>query len=424
MDNKEGIKKLLDIALANGDIVHLPIVSMRSYDTGLYDLTCDGNFNRIISVWFNVIEEYKKSESKYFLNITVVLPSSKQMTPESQKLIDKIKSDVNYKKHLRFYQTENFPSGGPKQERSLKDSVKLSQEIIDKLFFKVAIYEMEYVGVCLEMTKAKSYLYENFKTVFWCPVSDTDEVKPSFLENVRYVDLELAKSCDYLMVATESQKNYFKNKCLEGDDSKIIFNPMLIDPSLQLFSFKKDMVTSQLISSYVSDGYNVVYFPFRMSDPGYKFEMVMHLLVSMSSEYPICVLYSDPNDSHKMEDYLKKYSDSIENSIDKKYIATQKISSSRNVYYTCISDKRCIIPYFEDVDNIMHASWQEMEYYGSTVVHPAFPDSAENVYYRGLVLAMYNSCKSYLPLSKEELKSCKEYSPITDYLPFYKEEMS
>ena len=107
---------------------------MRSYVTDLYDLTCDGNFNRLVSVWLNLIDAYIESmkgenDISYItkinnLHITVVLPHWSKMTPQSLEIVRKA-IDAG-KGFLSFEMSDMFPSGGPKQERSWSGGISLS----------------------------------------------------------------------------------------------------------------------------------------------------------------------------------------------------------------------------------------------------------------------------------------------------------
>jgi len=373
-------------------VLHFPIISMRSYQTDLYDLTCDGNFNRLVSVWINLIDTYLENlksleDSAYIwqrnnFHITVVLPSREKLTKNS---IGYIKKALDLGQgFLDFYMTDSFPSGGPKQERSFLGSLGLSKELLH--FFKdykpsVVVYEAEYLGLFCEYIRHLD-LESSFKTVFWCPVSSTLDEDPPFLANVKHVDLELAIACDVLMVATQRQADYFKTY----EDSiqyKTILNPMLIDPSLEIFSFNADLKTSELIGKYLMKGYKIVYFPFRMTDPGYQFDRVMSALIALTTGFgnKILLLYSDPNDSKKAEAYrgIKE--------VQNGNLLLERVPSARDTYYTIISNQRVVVPYLENIDNIMHASWQEMQYYKTNIVREplfdaflqAFGDASRNV---------------------------------------------
>lgn len=363
-EKSEEIILLKNIVMGNGDgkVIHIPMFSMRSYETNKYDLTCDGNMNRLVSVWLNVIKSYKDERHerpgiRLKLDIRIVVPSLDDMTSQSVDYLKKVEDEADG--YLTFVYGFKYPAGGPKVIRSLKGSLELNHNL-DKFLQKlegkkVVVYEPEYVGTFVEGLKKSfnEYDYHSMTTVFWCPVSDTESTKPSFLENARYVDRELAGVCDYLMIATLNQVEYFQKY---RDRKPIILLDMLIDPSLSIFSFKEDKEMKVIISKYEAKGKQIIYFPFRLSDSGYRFREIVDCLEQIDALYPVVVLYTDPNDTAK---------DMIPGDVNLEFV---KVPSNRDAYYTCISDKRCIIPYFEDIDNIMHASWQEMQYYESSIV--------------------------------------------------------
>ena len=394
---KKPINALLEtinLSSASGTyhLLHFPIISMRSYVTDLYDLTCDGNFNRLVSVWLNLIDAYIESmkgenDISYItkinnLHITVVLPHWSKMTPQSLEIVRKA-IDAG-KGFLSFEMSDMFPSGGPKQERSLSGGISLSKclvEMIEKYAPSVIVYEPEYLGLYCETMKSLSMTADSgLKTIFWCPVSSTLDEDPSFLDNVKHVDIELAKSCDLLIVATEKQAEYFarNGKSLY----EILVNPILIDSSLDIFSFDPVVNISEFIDKYVRRGYKIVYFPFRMTDPGYQFDGVMSTLIALAGfGNKILFLYSDPNDSKKVEVYrgIKE--------VQNGNLLLERVSSARDTYYTIISNQNVVVPYLENIDNIMHASWQEMQYYETNIVRDtkngllsdAFLEAFENI---------------------------------------------
>ena len=370
VEDSDEIRALLKIIMENrGNVLHVPMISMRSYETNLYDLTCDGNFNRLASVWLNVVKAHNKLKLLAHPYINIVLPDRSQVTQSSNDIIDKLVDQGDG--YITVYRNAAFPSGGPKQERSLRGSADFAATVLNLARYcdaSIVIYEAEYVGAYLEISKlkyqsAKANNYK-YKTVFWCPVSKTNNISPDFLEHVEHIDLELASMCDWLMVATHSQLEYFYEKTPKRDHSFIIVMGILIDPSLEMFSYEEDKDITKMINDLHDDGKLVIYFPFRLTDPGYRFEYLMHLL-EIIHERPIVFLYTDPNDSQKAEAYDIKRRQICELTAQ---IEFKKLESKRDVYYTCISNHNCIIPYLEDVTEILHASWQEMQYFSSTLV--------------------------------------------------------
>lgn len=356
--------KRLSLILDNGNatsVIYVPMISMRSYETNLYDLTCDGNVNRFSSVFLNVIKDFEKRH-KDGIEIFIVLPLLEECTPESEEFIKRLVKESE--DHISVLHTSMFPSGGPKQERSLKPIAKLADYVRQMAaLYKCStiIYEANYLGVLLEGHKIA--FDRPWKTIYWCPVSETMTFQPDFLKSVAYVDQELVKCCDYMLVAVEAQKRHFER--FVDDKDKVILMPMLIDPSLPMFSFKRDTETLHKIQKMREENNcAIIYFPFRLTDKGYRFEDVANAIVNLALNWNICLVYSNPNDSdliEEVEDLFAEYED--ESGIP---IWTMKIPKDRDTYYTMISESGCIVPYFEDVSEVMHASWQEMEYFRTT----------------------------------------------------------
>lgn len=333
----------------DGDnILYIPIVSMRSYEDNKYDLSCDGNVNRFVSNFLNLISTVK-------CNIKIVLPDESNVTEAGNKFIDKFKKYAeNQKGNIEIIRYKYFPIGGASVERSLDGSKKIIKEInyylndYNDCNFNYIIYESNCLGITLETLKP---IY-NYKTIYWCPVSCTDNLQPEFLKEYQFIDIQLAKSCDYLIVASNNQVLYFSKYKKEN----LIQNDCLIDLNLDIFKYQ---INKELLNycNKLDGQYDIIYFPFRLTDKGYNLnllkQMITNLYARLGNNIPLILFYSDPNDSGLLDDF--------------NLIKTYKCPKDRNSYYTMINQVNCVVPYFESNDDILHASWQEMKTYQTKV---------------------------------------------------------
>lgn len=329
------------IDLKNKRILYIPIVSMRSYSNDLYDLTCDGNVNRFISFFLKDDLEYE--------HVDIVLPSG--VTKQSLELLSEFEKCRPGKITCHYF--DKYPIGGASVIRSYKGSKQLfdliDESIIEK-DYDVVIYEPNHLGVLIEGIKN---IIVPFESVYWCPVSVTTESCPSFLLEYESIDKTLAKAADYLMVASINQFRFFKKV------TKNVIREVLINPGLKLFDFKVNESILDLMDSYIQDGYKLVYFPFRLTDKGYMLDWVLEMIKKLSQEgSKICFVYSDPNNSD-----LLSMEENTEN------LVFLKIPTSRDVYYTMLSQVDCLVPYLENIDDIMHASLEELRYFNTRVLY-------------------------------------------------------
>ena len=134
-------------------------------------------------------------------------------------------------------------------------------------------------------------------------------------------------------------------------------NPILMNPSLSLFAFEPNESILNLTDHLINDGYKLVYLPFRLTDSGYSLAKILEALTNLKTVYKICVLYTDPNDSGRLS------TEESDNNL--RFI---KVPKDRNSYYTMLSEVDCIVPYLEDIDNILHAAVFELDKLNTKVI--------------------------------------------------------
>lgn len=130
-----------------------------------------------------------------------------------------------------------------------------------------------------------------------------------------------------------------------------------MNPSLSLFAFEPNESILNLTDHLINDGYKLVYLPFRLTDSGYSLDKILEALTNLKTVYKICVLYTDPNDSGRLS------TENSDNSL--RFI---KVPKDRNSYYTMLSEVDCIVPYLEDIDNILHAAVFEIDKLNTKVI--------------------------------------------------------
>ncbi len=332
--------------IAGKRVLYIPIVSMRSYADQKYDLACDGNVNRFISNFLDLKE--------YDLNVGIVLPSCLDVTDTGNDLTHKF--SIQMGNSVEIIRLSNYPKGGAGELRSLRGASNMLKEIQHLLEgVDLVIYESNYLGLFIESIKK----FKKFQTGYWCPVSVTLDGCPEFLKQYQEIDKKLSECADYMWVASKKQYDFFYahlyNKNMNV--TRLSKNSMLMDPSLSIFSFEPNESILKLTDDLINEGYKLVYLPFRLTDSGYSLDKILEALRNLKTNYKICVLYTDPNDSGRLSTEL----------FDKqlKFIQVQK---DRNSYYTMLSEVDCVVPYLEDIDNILHAAVFELDKLNTKVI--------------------------------------------------------
>lgn len=298
-------------------IVYFPIVSMQNRETRNYKLDQDGNVNRFITFF---------SKCNTMKQLYITLPSNKETC---KYYTDFTKS----KNNIATIYNSNFGQHALDQ-RVNKDIIinqyNASKEIIDNSDI-IIVESQGLANLILSNNSNKTIIY-------WCPVSVTNKKSRSFIEQYREIDKELFNKVNYIIVVSPEQYDYLIELGINSE--KILYYYELMDRSLQVFNHYNHIDT---ISNK-----KIIYLPFRLTDEGYKSEQILDILEQLCIKYPnkFVIVYSDPNNS-KFE-RVTKNSDLY-----------FKISSDRDTYYSYLDSKNVLIPYFEDINYVNHASIHE-----------------------------------------------------------------
>ena len=334
--------------IAGKRVLYIPIVSMRSYANQKYDLACDGNVNRFMSNFLDL------KNKEYDLNVGIILPSCLDVTDTGNDLTHKFSMQMG--NSVEIIRLSNYPKGGAGELRSLSGAASMMKEIQHLMKdVDLVIYESNYLGLFIESIKK----FKKFQTGYWCPVSVTLDGCPEFLKQYQEIDKKLSECADYMWVASKKQYDFFYshlyNKNLNV--TRLSKNPILMNPSLSLFAFEPNESILNLTDHLITDGYKLVYLPFRLTDSGYSLDKILEALSNLKTVYKICVLYTDPNDSGRLS------TENSDNSL--RFI---KVPKDRNSYYTMLSEVDCVVPYLEDIDNILHAAVFELDKLNTKVI--------------------------------------------------------
>ena len=312
--------RILNNILEGQNVVYVPIISCINRDTDEYDLSADGNVNRFITT-FSLCDSYKK--------LTILLPA--KHVEGSERIIEEFAKDKNvtiiwcddFGKHAKDQRVNDIVVNAIRQKIDLLENY-------DELDY--CIFESQKLG--LQLAK-----YCPFDLIWWNPVSATDIKSRDFLEGYEFINDELMRISNWVLLASPDQIKYYS-----GYKDKVLLIDRLIDRDLSYFDYKPDR---DILVKYV-DFRKKYFLPYRLTDQGYKFDKVLEYLKSDKSNW--ITLYTDPNNSHVIEN--------LEPELKDRFI---KVSSKRDTYYTILDYANVVIPYFEDLEFINHASiWEFM----------------------------------------------------------------
>lgn len=231
----------------NKSILMIPIFSMRSYETGIYNLNADGNMARILSFLFTA--EYKSA---------VVL------VPENCIGLDRVRRELSkrYIDNVYFYPTNAYGENAKQTRDEIDKFAELVSNNIESGIYDKVISEPNYLTY---------YLANRFpnKLIYWCVASVTDRGTPWFVKDYTTIDKKIARMVP-TCCATESQVRELGGQSFVGE----FYEP-------EQFDFK------------------VIFFPFRLTDENYKAKEFAEFINKLYSQgvHNFKVFYTDINDS-------------------------------------------------------------------------------------------------------------------------------
>ena len=125
-----------------------------------------------------------------------------------------------------------------------------------------------------------------------------------------------------------------------ADPSKISVDQRVIDPKVFQTLLPKTLQEQRL-------AVNEIFFPFRISDPCYRFEKAQSFATRMGKR----LVVTDPNESLKDDRFVRK------------------IKPSKYEYYAILMSRPTIL-YFEDPDFCFHPGLGELIFFGCDIVSP------------------------------------------------------
>lgn len=369
--------------LSNKKILYIPIVSMRDHQTLKYNLECDGNVTRFISVF----QQVKNSD------ITITIP--KAITSSSEQFMiawcKKIAAQSNGSRITLLPSAmygENAFKTRIMAELHCDEFTRASLSQYD-----IIMYEPNSLGRYFMNTKHEILgqdtvppFKDSQKLFYWCPVSDTVTHKASFLgPEIAKMDIRNVILASKTIVCTESQKQYFIDSVLacntiyppiwnsttssgkhpaDNPISKIEVYKEVINPKL----FDTQPINMTLIDRILEIPTKfLVYLPYRLSDPGYDVPYILECVraIRLHSKLDIVVLYTDPNNTalDVLEAGDEEFCVKLQEESKNDYYSVLKYFNRKNT-----SGYKMLIPYLEQADDIVHAAISEFEYFEDNFV--------------------------------------------------------
>lgn len=326
------------------NVLCVPIISSIDRQTGEYKLDADGNINRIITTFWH---------ADTFNKLYLVLP--KKHVKGSEKYIEQwIDEKSTNQNSIEIIWANSFGIHAGEQRSNYFVIKNLEAELHYYVYGNlVDVYMIESQGLLQDIFP---YVVGNYNRniIFWNYTCTTNNKTRSFLNGYKEINEELFLGCDKTIMASPEQVEYF-NSVTGTSSSKLMYIPTFMDRDIHIFDYVRDKELNDILVNRHKNFYTkFFYLPYRMTDEGYKMKEVIEYINEYNSSDKV-VIYSDPNNSG----YMESIKDEFEH-----HVTFMKVSTSRDIYYTILDcDAGIVIPYFEDIAYINHASIQEF-------VHP------------------------------------------------------
>ena len=287
------------------NVLFVPTYSMRSYETGKYDLSADGNFARVLS--------FVKNSNCGYVTVTV---------PKLNMLKD---GTVDYLYDLVAGHDMSFApiNGYGANANGTRFSHELFKEVVPIAYtYDLIVIEQEQLALDL----IHSRKVDNSKLVFWCVASHVKGHEIWFVDGHKHLDKLIASEIP-TVCANEKQVEWLGGKSFVGFfyDVRGAFKP-------------------------------TVFFPFRLSDPEYHFydKLIRFLdVIQETSGDAYDLLLTDPNESLDMSRIGHQ---------------RPLVVSNNHALYMAVLKGKPIVPYFAEVDVIRHISIEEMVQAGCCII--------------------------------------------------------
>lgn len=355
-------------------LLYIPIVSSIDRETGEYKLDADGNINRMCTTFLrNHTMEY----------LILVLPMKAK---NARHILDRFEDELSDKApdvNLRKLYNPYFGIHAGEQRKDMFTIINMLDWIastVDLSTFDYIIADSQYL---LQFLIDYKNIDQN-KLIFWNYLCSTEKNSRSYTKELKHITEEMMIRCGHTIVTSPEICEYAMNILPSyRHDNSIIYIPNFVDVKTETFGkYDVDCETMDKIGQCRSQRKHIIFLPFRLTDEAYQIDLVAEFISKyrkkcQSIDEDAVLMYSDPNNSGMMPQFLEKYKDKIGE------IETINVSSDRNTFYTIINNYvwKVNIPYFENIEYANHAAIWEFKNMNCNVwVLPKFA-GRNNPYY-------------------------------------------
>lgn len=298
------------------NVLWIPIFSMRSYETGKYAITKDGNFQLTLS----------RIAASDFDSITVAIPHEVSDMDMFTKMITKSLGDkLDKVQFIGFNYGENAV-----------ETRDLFWAMNDSFFqYHMGMFDL----VVTDITGFHTVNHRGIKFINNFNITKLPELNRPYIDRFFEMDLASIRAAEITTVINPRQREYI----------------LEVDPSLadKVIAYTKVASEHFLPKSEKPSHFlplRSIFWPFRISDSAYKFDKFVEMFVEQKLDKRWKIVITDPNDSYKG---------------DHKFVTKTKLS--KDDYYSFLQS-RPIVVMLDEIDTVLHPGTIEFFYYGCPVI--------------------------------------------------------
>jgi len=300
------------------NVLWLPIFSMRSYDTGQYAITKDGNFQLTLA----------RILASDFDELTVAVPHDCSDFEEFKAQT----KDAMAGKNIQFVRLHYGENAVDTRHTFWKKN--------EGFFY--SHYILNFDLLITDITGYTGTMSYDIPFINNFNITKLPELNRPYIDQFFETDIKNMEAALFTTVINPRQREYILEVAPHLKDKVIAYTKvahsqlMPVDHRTRVFDSAFSMRT--------------IFWPFRISDKAYKFDQFIEMFVENKLDKRYNVVITDPNDSYKG---------------DHKFI--KKIKMAKHEYYEFLQKKPIVIM-LDEIDTVLHPGTIEFMYYNCNVI--------------------------------------------------------
>lgn len=307
-------------------VLWIPMFSMRSRETGNFNILKDGNFQLAFS----------RMLASNYQEIIMAVP---HRTDDFHRHLENPLTTILNKAKEKF--DKNFSVIQLQYGNTPRDTREKFWDLNKETFIRyIACADIDLV-----VTDITGFPYD-FKFINNFNVTKIKELDRPYVDEFFEKDIDSIRKAELTTVINPVQKEYIVSQYPELED-KVRVNTKVVN---ELFYELIDINTDECSEIPKFNFSKTIFWPFRLTDKDYKFDEFIEVFEKNNMNLKYQILITDPNDAYTGDkDYIKKF------------------KPTKSQYYEILKHTP-VIPMLDDIDLVLHPGTCELFYFTCRVI--------------------------------------------------------